>query len=144
MRIDTAIRILSDMIYKPGWIFEVTDHESRFEGTVNVKITYPAMDSGEQNAPEYTVPVPGGARASFPIIVGDLADHDTETLFTRLVHVIMKIEEHEAREFLRVWPSKLAPLHPHTIDGMRAWHRQGHRQDMALADLGADLGFGVS
>lgn len=143
MRIETAMRLLGEVIYKPGWTFEVTDHTKRFEGTVSVKITYPAMDSGEDFAPEYTTPVEGGARAAFPIVVGDLADHDTETLYTRLVKAIMEIEEHEAREFLRVWPSKIAPLHPHSIDGMRAWHRQQHRRDGAFADLRSDMGFGV-
>jgi hypothetical protein len=129
MHVNSAIELVNNLIYKPGWTFEATDATNRFEDAINVKITYPAQDSKMEDAPEYPNPIPGGARASFSLLVRDCSDTD---LYRQVLQVIMKIEEHEAREFLRVQPTRWAPFHPHRVDGMRLW-----------GDVDGDLQFGV-
>lgn len=38
-----------------------------------------------------------------------------------MAHILMVIEEHEMREFLRIAPTYWAPFHPHHTDGIRRW-----------------------
>lgn len=131
-----AVTMINTILYKPGWRFEASDHTNRFEGTVNVTITYPAFDSGSASIPEawregYSTRIaPDGARASFSIVVGDT---DRVGVQRRLLNVIMDIEEHEAREFLRDPSSGEALFHPHRIEGMNRWGNVSH-----------DLQFGLS
>jgi hypothetical protein len=136
MHVDSAIALINTLIYKPGWTFEAEDHTNRFEGSIKVKITYPAKDSVIANAPDYTKDIPGGARAAFPLVVRDCDDVD---LYYQIAKVIMEIEAHEMREFLRVNPTKWAPFHPHQIDGMKRW--ANITED--AASFKADLDFGI-
>lgn len=135
MDVQSAISFVQQIIYKPGWRFDVIDHTSRFEGTIDVHITYPALDSGSNSNPDtwkdgYTTGIPGGARAAYPIIVSDT---DEIGVLRRLLNAILDIEEHEAREFLRYPHNGWAPFHPHRIDGMTRWGTVDH-----------DLKFGLS
>lgn len=127
MEVDSAIDLINSLIYKPGWRISAKDHQGRFEGTVAVKIDYPAQNTNRDQAPDYPENIE--TYASFPLVVGDC---DDECLYRRVLDEIMKIELHEAREYLRVQPTLWAPFHPHRIDGMKRW-----------GELEADLRFGV-
>lgn len=133
MNIDTACQLIATLIYKPGWKFQAASFEKRHEGVIALRVTYPAMNSDRDQADNgFPNEVPGGVRADFVMPVGDLKD--ATCLYKRLLcNVIMKIEEHEAREFLRVQPTKWAPFHPHHQDGMERW-----------GDMESDLKFGYA
>ncbi|MFF4257929.1 hypothetical protein ACFY1L_42775 [Streptomyces sp. NPDC001663] len=131
----SAIELIHRVIYKPGWSFKARDHVNRFEGTVVVRVNYPARNSNRDQA-NGGYPEEITAYAEFPIVVKDSTDED---LYAALLRVISSIEEHESREFLRVHPTGWAPFHPHRVDGMRRWAARHGK-----ADVLADLQFGVA
>ncbi len=139
MEIKSAIRLINDLGYKPGWTIEAESYEQRFEGTVMVKFTFPAYES-ERHFADATDgaynPEPIESYAKFPIMVGDITDQ-TE-LYGRVLDAIRRLEMHEAREFLRVRPTWWAPFHPHRVDGMKRWaERTGE-------PLGEDFRYGLA
>lgn len=119
MDIQTAIDLISQITYKPGWIITSRDNSKRFESSICVDITYPATNSDRSEAPDYSTPIlPNGARASFAVMVNKL---DNVALYAAICQFIMTIEEHEMREFFRINPTYWAPFHPHKTDGMARW-----------------------
>lgn len=134
MEIGSALELVGSLVYKPEWVFEAEDHSNRFEGTIKVKITYPARNSNRDQAvggyPEEIT-----TYASFAMVVSDC---DDESLYYQLLQAIIKVEAHEAREFLRVAPTYWAPFHPHRVDGMKRWHR------ITGEPMVADLQFGIA
>lgn len=136
MDVTTAVEIINDQIkYKPGWTFTAEDHTNRFEGTVKVRVDYPARNSNRDQAAE-DYPQEIMTYAVFPIVVSGC---DSVTDLTYLIlDAIIRIEVHEAREFLRVEPTMWAPFHPHKVDGMKRWsERTGD-------PLVSDLQFGIA
>ena len=119
MRIDTAIQLINDLVLKPGWAVTAEDNTKRFEGTVKLNVTYVAANTDREHAPGYADTVPGGARASFQLPVSAF-DNDVE-LYRAILMVMLDIEQHEWREFLRVRSTLWAPFHPHHLDGMERW-----------------------
>lgn len=117
MNVDSAIQLVNSIIYRPGWKFTATDHTNRFEGTIAVRIDYPARNSNRDQAAQ-GYPEEIQTYAEFPMIV---LDCDDIAIYRRLVQKISDIETHEIREFFRVQPTMWAPFHPHRIDGMRRW-----------------------
>ncbi|MFJ5532433.1 hypothetical protein [Streptomyces sp. NPDC093261] len=138
MEIGSAIRLVEGLIYKPGWTFTATDHTNRFEGTIKVRVEYPARNSNRDQA-DKGYPEEITTYAEFPLMVGDCSDD--RTLYRRILSAIAEIELHEAREFLRVAPTNWAPFHPHRIDGMKAWLKY---RDDGMAALYGDLQFGIA
>lgn len=116
MNVESALQLVAQLMYKPGWRFEAEDHRNRFEGSIKVTIHYPARNSDKELAPAYAVEI--DTYASFPVIVEDTDDLG---LYRRIVDKLIEIETHEIREFLRVAPTCWAPFHPHRIDGMKRW-----------------------
>ena len=135
MEAKSAIKLIHDVIYKPGWVFVARDHTGRFEDSITVRIEYPARNSNRDQAVA-GYPKEINTYAEFPLVVKDCTDED---LYAELLRMIMSIEEHEAREFLRVEPTQWAPFHPHRVDGMRRWAARTGR-----TDLRADLQFGLA
>lgn len=117
MNVSSAVRLVNELVYKPGWSFSAEDHTNRFEGSIKVRIDYPAMNSNRDRA-EHGYDEEIKTYASFALIVQDC---DDITLYRKLLDRIIQIEIHEAREFLRVEPTFWAPFHPHRIDGMQRW-----------------------
>lgn len=117
MDVESACDLINGMIYKPEWKIEAEDFTKRFEDTIRVTITYPAIDTDKDKAKDgYQVLITTYAR--FPVIVGDC---DTDVLlYRRVIDAILEIDAHEAREALRT-SAFIAPFHPHRIDGMRNW-----------------------
>lgn len=130
METESALKLIPELIYKPGWAFAANAHENRFEGTIVVKIDYPARNSNRDQA-ESGYPVEISTYASFPLVIKDCSDED---LYAQILDAIVRIEEHEAREFLRIAPTDWAPFHPHRVDGMRRWAKR-HGRDSLLGDL---------
>lgn len=120
MRVHEAIALINEISYKPGWTFTPEDYTKRFEDTVLVKVGYPAPNSDAEFAPDYKQDVLPVARAQFPLIVGDVTNR--LEFYRRIMDIILKIEEHEAREFFGVDRTYFdKPFHPHTLAGMQAW-----------------------
>ncbi|MFC8429277.1 hypothetical protein [Streptomyces sp. NPDC057253] len=135
METSSAIELIDDVIYKPGWIFTARDHAKRFEGTIIVRVDYPARNSNRDQS-RVGYPEEITTYAEFPLVVKACTDED---LYIALLRMIMSIEEHEAREFLRVQPTHWAPFHPHRADGMRRWAARNGKSDLL-----ADLQFGIA
>lgn len=113
--------INTELIYKPGWSFEATDHTKRFQDCVKVKIHYPAYNSDREEARK-GYPTSIVTYAVFPLVFGDCATRDD--VLARLLGAILSIEMHEAREFLRLPAEDFeAPFHPHRHQEMDRWAR---------------------
>jgi hypothetical protein len=114
-----AVAVINSMIYKPGWTFE-PEVSDRFENTVQVRITYPARNYNRDQAPEYPQEINPSAVFMLPVSPCDC----DESLIFEVIKLIMRIEDHEAREALRV-PTPAgdfhAPFHPHNYATMCAW-----------------------
>jgi hypothetical protein len=138
MNVDSAIALIDNLLYLPGWGFEAADHTNRFEGSVKVKITYPARNSNRDQAPD-GYPETITTYAEFPMVV---ANCDDMWLYRKVANAVVEIETHEMREFLRVKPTFWAPFHPHRIDGMKRWNAT---EDSGPADdIFPDLRFGIA
>lgn len=129
----SAVELISNLIFMPGWTITASDHSSRFEGTITVRVDYPARNSNRDQAPDYPEEI--ATYAVFPMIVADCSDED---LYYKMIKVLAEIFEHETREFLRVPGTHWAPFHPHRVDGMKRWAR------VTGAPVGADLRFGLA
>lgn len=120
MRVSTALELIKGITYKPGWEFTGHDHTKRFQDCITVHVEYPAPDSDVKYAPAYDVPVLPKARADFPILLTDVSS--PLDFHRKLMHMILDIEAHEAREFFSVNGETYAkPFHPHTWEGMTNW-----------------------
>ncbi|MEU6260181.1 hypothetical protein ACFUEN_29750 [Streptomyces griseorubiginosus] len=135
METASAIELVDHVVYKPGWTFTAREHTKRFEGAIVVRVDYPARNSNRDQAPA-GYPEEITTYAEFPLVIKDCTDED---LYAALLQVIMSIEEHEAREFLRVRPTHWAPFHPHRANGMRRWAARNGK-----SDLMGDLQFGIA
>ena len=118
MKCHEAIDLISKVTYKPGFVIEAFDHTDRFESAIKVVIKYRAPNYNREHAPTYSVPADNPS-ASFIVLCG--ACPDGPALLRQLLDVLLTIEQHEAREALRVGPDWEAPFHPHTLDGMTRW-----------------------
>lgn len=116
MQVDTALRLIDNIVYRPGWKISATDHTDRFEGSIIVRIEYPAQNTNRDQAPEYPEPIM--TRFECPLVISDCDDID---LYRCIIEKILLIEAHECREYFRVGNTNWAPFHPHRVDGMRRW-----------------------
>jgi hypothetical protein len=118
MQVDSAVRLVNEIKFFPGWRFEASDHCKRFEDSITVTITYPSWETNRAQASE-GYPETNMPHATFPLMVGNIKD-DLE-LYRVLMHVISEINSHEAREAFRVAPTYWAPFHPHKTGGIMQW-----------------------
>lgn len=122
MRVETAIALIEQLVYKPGYHLSAVDHTKRFEGTVKVHLSYVAPETGRENAAKGYEEIIK-TYAEFPIAVGDLSGPTANVcLYRRVLDAILEVEAHEAREALRVQPTLWAPFHPHQLDGIDVWN----------------------
>lgn len=128
MKPETAIDLVAQLVYLPGWRLEATDHTNRFEDSIVLHVYYPAVNTNREHAPDYTETIE--TYASFPLVIADV---DEVGLMRLVIDSLLKVWEHETREALRVAPTMWAPFHPHKVDGMGRW-----------GDTSADLMFGVA
>lgn len=129
-----ASAIVNSMIYMPGWTFTAEDHSNRFEGTIKVRVDYPALNSDRAMAPDYPQAI--DTYATFPITVGDC--DDATDIYYKMIQALTDIWIHETREFLRDPASLEAPFHPHRLKGMTRWAQA------TGTPIAADLQFGIA
>lgn len=142
MLIDTAIALVASLVYKPGYALSATDHSKRFEGTIKVRLDYTAPETGRANAAQ-GYPEVITTYAEFPIAVGDLhGPQAASCLYRRVLDAILLVEEHEAREALRVQPTLWAPFHPHQLDGIDLWTATA--SSVQRPELLRDYQFGIA
>jgi len=130
MEVETALKLVNEgVIFLPNWEVIAEDHTDRFGDAICVKFNITdARRSEREFAPGYTEVVPNGARARFPIYVGDI--HEPTELLGRVLDAALDNFAHEAREFLRLQPTGWAPFHPHRDDGIRRWAERTGRDPM--------------
>jgi hypothetical protein len=138
MQVQDALDHVNALVYKPKWRISATDHTKRFEGTIQVRIDYPAFNSNRDKAAE-GYPEEIMTYATFPLIVGDC---DEFGLYLRIIKALIDIDTHEIREFLRLQPTYDAPFHPHRIDGMKRWAERNGLD--VTASMAEDLKFGIA
>lgn len=138
MEVSSAVTLVNCLVYKPGWEISATDHTGRFEGAIQVHLSYPVHLYNRADAPDYTQT--DRPSVSFPVLVGDF--RDDHELYGAVLDLILRIEEHEAREALRCEPTYWSPFHPHKADGIRRWVEHTRRPDRE-AHL-RDLTFGLA
>jgi hypothetical protein len=136
MLIATAIELVNQLVYKPGWTIMAGDATNRHESTIRVRIEYPAQETSREEA-RNGYQKDNHPYAQFYIIIDPTCDD--VSLYRHIAERIMEIEQHEMREYLRVEPTYWAPFHPHQIDGMKRWHGVGNR-----AGIESDLMFGAA
>lgn len=127
-----AAQLINSLIYRPEWKFEAEPATNRFQDAVRVKVTYQARNTDREQAPNYETWITGGARASVMVMVGPCMTAD-DVCRKLLEEVIMPIELHEAREFLRYPGTLVAPFHPHNHDTMAAWGKLEYDLTFGLA-----------
>jgi hypothetical protein len=118
MNVDTAVRLVNEIKFFPGWQFEASDHCNRFEESITVKVSYPSWETNKEVVMSDTWEA-NRPHATFPLMVGNIKD-DLH-LYRVLMHVISEINSHEAREAFRVAPTYWAPFHPHKTGGIMQW-----------------------
>lgn len=136
MNTEVAITLVNDQIvYKPGWTIRAEDYSWRMQGGILVHISFTAPSSDRDDAREGYVKMLSPLHNAFPILVEDCVTEDD--LLFKLLKVIISLETHEAREFLRRKPTFDAPFHPHRVADMVRWadHDGGSVTD--------DLNFGA-
>lgn len=129
MECESAVILVEQIILEPGWSITAEDHTKRFEGTIKIRVDYPARntnrDQAESNFPERIC-----TYATFTIVAHDC--HDDIDLYRAVIGILLRIKEHEIREYFRVRPTNWAPFHPHRVDSMRRW-----------GSMDYDLNFGI-
>lgn len=117
MLVETAIRLVEEISFRPGWTFTATEYK-RFESAICLTVSYPAPETGRDNwAKGYPEEI--RVTPSFPIQIHDCAD--ACAFYRKVMAIIGQIDEHEAREIFRIQPTGWAPFHPHQTDGMDRW-----------------------
>ena len=139
MDVQTGIDLIDQISYKPGWEFHAEDYTAKFEGSIKVRIEYPAYDSSREYSEEDKLR-PIKTYGEFALMVGDIIEPNQ--LYRRVLDALTKIELHEMREFLRLKGGMFAPFHPHTVRGMRNWNE--YVSPDLLADLASDFQFGIA
>lgn len=141
MKVDVAVDLINGIQYLPGWKITAKDDTNRFEGSVTVRIDYPAIETDRSNAKVgYEKKIT--TYAEFRMIVQECPDQ--ESVLFKVLQKIMEIHEHEARETFRIGPGLDAPFHPHYIAGMRAWAHRAYQLPAHEVSLLRDQIFGVN
>lgn len=144
MKQDEAVTLLNRTIFRPGW--RITAQPQAGSSTrVQVTFDISTVDTSypsEQGA--YEVPY-----VMKPPLRLDASRYDTEEdLLYRVLRAVSQHQEHEDREFMRVWRDGrwVANFHPHTDEGASNWERAGQaayggaveRMSVLMRRLGED------
>jgi hypothetical protein len=118
MRAYEAADLVAGTIFKPGWRFSARPRGTLVQVELDidtVNTSYPGPDG------RYRVPL-----STYDEKLLNVDGMDEEDLCYELLKMAAGKDSHENREFLRVrrggrW---VAPLRPHTDQGIRAWARR--------------------
>lgn len=138
-----AVDLINSMGFKPGWTVGARTWQERHQSSIILTVNFPAPDSSFP--PEYKIPVEGGVHGEYALLVGDCRTWDD--LMRKVLTLMIEIETHEWREFLRLGAEHdhYAPFHPHTDAGMLRWAKLANRhakRTEAEHLLSFDLQFG--
>lgn len=127
--------INSQLVYKPEWTLRAEDYSWRMQGAILLHVSFTAHSSDRNDARQGYQRVLEPLHNAFPIVVQSCTTEDD--LIFKVLEIIISLETHEAREFLRRKPTFDAPFHPHRIADMTRWaeHSGGSVSD--------DLNFGA-
>lgn len=112
---ETAVNMINDLHFMPGWSFQAIDSGGR---TIFARALIETVNSNQDQAlkgyPQHVILERGLlVRPDEYATEGDLS----EALFSWCYEILT----HEAREFFRIGPDMRAPFHPHRPEGERAW-----------------------
>lgn len=118
-----AVSLINRTIFRPGWRLSARpapDSTTQVLAGIEVQTVDSSFLS---RGGDYQVPLTERA-----LVLVDSRDYATpEALLFRLLGVIRELQEHEDREFMRVWDGEAerwaAPFHEHSPEGQRAWDR---------------------
>jgi hypothetical protein len=128
---DTAVRLVRDVTYKPGWEFLLAEDLDLFtrvihgvdlvaDGHIKVLVTFPGPDSSIEFAPNYEREVPLMFFAELNLDAMSTPQDFHDAFFAEIV----RKEVHEAQEFYRLRSKQFqAPYHPHIPAGEKAFGR---------------------
>ena len=117
----------------PNWSFMATDHTNRFEDAVRVRVEFPARASEREEAAK-GYPTEFCNHVEFPMIVANCNTAD-ELLFCIIINVLLRLQLHEMREFLRLKGTYWAPFHPHRHDGISRWAQMVRSLDETVVGI---------
>lgn len=131
MKPESACRLINEsMMYRPGWTFDASEHKERFENAIRVRIEFDTLDTSAVTDAGFDSSF--RLHVTFTLMVGKM---DDVGLYRAVLGVILRVEEHEAREFLRIRPTHWAPFHPHQDDGIERWHKTPDVPDYFVTDI---------
>jgi len=111
----TAVNLINNLHYMPGWSFEAFDTGGP---SIVTRATIETVNSNQDQAFRRSPERITLERNALVHPVDYATENDlTAALFTW----IMEIQIHETREFLRVGKDLRAPFHPHRPEGEQAW-----------------------
>lgn len=118
---ENAVAIIEGMTYKRGWGIDAC-RSSNYNAAVILSVSWSSPNSDVAYAPFYDM---GDMNlgADFVLVVGDCDDEIQ--LADKVMHCILKVEMHEAREFFAIGGESYDKIyHPHTTVGMQNWHKR--------------------
>lgn len=141
MNVESACALLNNIEFKRNgadWKIHAEPFE-RFEDAIILNIAYPVIDSSRDHwdTPIGEVQSDGNKKEQYyvstrwVILAGCCTDE--LGLYREFLDKVALIDSHEAREALRIKPTKWAPFHPHRTGGMERW-----------GDVEGDTKFGVA
>lgn len=111
MRLKTAVDLIEEITYKPGW--KLYTRPTPDEKALVLTVYYTCQNSDSEFAPRYD----RGAinELDFDFELTDIST--TQDLLRKVLNCLIECERHEAEEFFKVGPWYDAPFHPHTSAG---------------------------
>jgi hypothetical protein len=142
MEASQACRIINDeLVFQPDWAISAKDHTKRFENSCIVHFEFFAYDSSREHFLKNQVTLyPSRIHVEFPIQVEDC--QTPEDVMWKVHMLIMRIHDHETREFLRLKSHRMeAPFHPHKPNTMMAYAERSGGGGRSIA---TDLTYGLA
>lgn len=115
----TAMNFINnDLVYKPDWDIEATCHTHRFNETVKVTFQFTCFNTNREVV-QRGVQHLSAFRNHVALLLPVGKFKTTDDLMEGMLDLILRVEEHEAREFLRNKREGFrAPFHPHIEECM--------------------------
>jgi hypothetical protein len=134
MEIQTALNIVNGdpvsgdgpgFVYKPEYDFFAFDYSYRLQGAIGLTISMNAPSTDREDARRGFKKILEPLHTTFVIVVKNCKSDDD--FLYEIMKVIIELETHEAREFLRKTGTYSAPFHPHRMDSMERYARYSGR-----------------
>jgi hypothetical protein len=124
--------ILDSLVFRPGWKFsaKTTPNNDWWGGDVELHMECTTVDTDREYARQgYNMP----RTLEWDVPLDSRNYDNSDQLLGAVFVMLMQIELHEAREFLRVGSENFrAPFHPHRPEGDAAYQRQIMGEDIRV------------